>query len=52
MALLRSALVWVGFGRQRKSQLFDAAALKPTRMLPISYLLHQDDTPVDVYWTQ
>jgi 6-phosphogluconolactonase len=50
-ALLAARRVMLGFSGQWKKQVFDAATLAPTPILPVSYLLHQDDTPVDVYWT-
>jgi 6-phosphogluconolactonase len=51
-ALLRASRVLLGFRGPWKKQVFDAATLEPTPMLPVSYLLHQQSTPVDVYWTQ
>lgn len=50
-ALLGARRVLLGFSGPWKKQVFDAATLEPTPMLPVSYLLHQKRTPVDVYWT-
>jgi 6-phosphogluconolactonase len=49
-ALLGARRVLLGFSGAWKKQVFDAATLEPTPALPVSYLLHQDRTPVDVYW--
>ncbi|ODV42846.1 6-phosphogluconolactonase [Cupriavidus sp. UYMMa02A] len=51
-ALLGARRVLICFSGPWKKQVFDAATMEPTPMLPVSYLLHQDSTPVDVYWTQ
>ncbi|WP_338031322.1 6-phosphogluconolactonase [Cupriavidus yeoncheonensis] len=51
-ALLGARRVLLSFSGPWKKQVFDAATMEPTPMLPVSYLLHQDSTPVDVYWTQ
>jgi len=51
-ALLGARRILLGFSGAWKKQVFDAATMEPTPMLPVSYVLHQDRTPVDVYWTQ
>ncbi|WP_231909705.1 6-phosphogluconolactonase [Cupriavidus nantongensis] len=49
-ALLGARRIILGFSGVWKKQVFDAAALELTPVLPVSYLLHQNRTPVDVYW--
>jgi len=51
-ALLGARRVLLGFSGAWKKEVFDAAALELTPVLPVSYLLHQDRTPVDVYWAK
>lgn len=49
-ALLGARRVLLAFSGVWKRHVFGAATLQPSPAWPVSYLLHQTHTPVDVYW--